>query len=131
VANPTCTRDEFVSKFACYKNLDAQERQALKLYLNVLELAAIGGTDYTAELGPGGDLNADAIEFNRMTSLELELSELVVAANNATSAGATVSSDIQELANAIKCLKNFDMRTLANMQLLVDCQLGVHKAYPQ
>lgn len=97
------------------------------------ELAALGGTDYTstANLGPSGTLNTAAAAFNTMTPQQLALSYLTVFKNNAVAAGATIASDIDDIAAAIKCLDNFDEKVLEQMELLLTCKLGVHKTYPQ
>lgn len=104
---------------------------ALEVYYKAKQLAAIGGTDYTAGLGPDGSLNTAAVEFKTMNEFEVELAHLVIDKNNAVAAGATISSDIQTLMSEIKCLKNFDVPTLERMNLLLDCKLGRSKAYPQ
>lgn len=131
MADPICTRDSLISGAACFKNVDAHDRKALLIYFKVHELFGITGTDYTAQLGPGGTLNTDAAAYNTMSALDLELAHLVIASNNAIALDPTTSTNIQTLMEDIKCLQNFDDVTLARMLLLVECQLGVHKDYPQ
>lgn len=131
MANPTCDRETLVAGYACYQNLNPKEVQALTVYLKAQELAAIGGEDYTEELGPSGTLNADAAEYKTLLPWQIDMAMLTVLTNNAEAAGATISDDIQVIAQEIECLKNFDSKTLDQMNLLLTCQLGVHKDYPQ
>lgn len=131
MANPICTLASLTSGGACYKNLKSTRRQALKVYLMAKQLAANGGTDYTAGLGPSGSLNSAAAAYDRMTSDQLDVAFVTIESNNATSAGATISSNIQTLASEIACLDNFDMETLRRMELLLRCELGRGADYPQ
>lgn len=123
---PTCTVTSFQTAGACFKNLNESERAALKIYFNNLELTAIGGTAYT--LAVDGTLLAAAVDYNRLTVDEMEVAELVIAYNNAVAAGASPSTDIQVLSEAIKCVELFGERMKAQMQLLLDCKLGRHAA---
>lgn len=132
MANPVCSVDSLIEAAACFRcGFDAHERKALKLYLNVLELAAIGGTDYTGELGADGSLNEESAAYNTMSSFERELAELAIAVQNAENAGASVPSTPDALKEAMLCLKCFDPYRLALMQLVVECELGKHAGYPQ
>lgn len=126
-----CLRDTFIDNSKCFAYLNPQEQQALMVYLKVKELAALGGTDYTNELTPDGQLNTDSIAYVKLTPPQVALSYLAIELDNATSAGATISTDINVLAQEIACLKNFDPADLTRMDLLVTCLLGRHAAYPQ
>jgi len=123
---PTCTVDSFSTNGACYRNLTQRERLAALIYLNSLELDAIGGTSYT--LGVDGTLLSAAKAYNTMTQDQLQVADLVVNYNNAVEAGASPPSPsaIQDLAEAIKCLEGFDQRMLEQMWLLLQCELGAH-----
>ena len=132
MANPTCTQASFISGAACYFNFNAQDRAALLIYLNSLELAAIGGTAYT--LGSSGTLSAASVCYRQLENNTFQAPSpyvLFINANNATSAGASVPATNTLLASAIACLKNFPEQDLAAMQLQLTCALGRHKAYPQ
>lgn len=131
MANPVCTRDSLIAGYACYQNLNPRDQLAVKVYLKAQELAAIGGEDYTAELGPGGALVEDASAFSTMAPWQIALSHLTVLTNNAEAAGADISDDIDVIASEIECLKNFNEKMLNQMDLLLSCQLGVSKDYPQ
>lgn len=126
-----CTRDTFTEDVGCLQNFNSNERKALMIYFNVLELAALGGEDYTGELGPDGALVEDSACNNTLNPYQKELALLLVNQNNASDAGATVPSTNSGLAEAIACLKNQPPAMLDAMLLLVQCQLGRHAAYPQ
>lgn len=126
-----CTRATFTDDVACLKNFDLHQRKALLVYFGVLELAALGGTDYTAELASGGDLALDSACNATLDPDQKELAHLLVAQNNASDAGATVPATNAALADAIACLQNQPEGMLDAMWLLVECQLGRHAAYPQ
>jgi hypothetical protein len=126
-----CLLSTFVSETACFKILSLHEQQALMVYLKILELEALGGTDYTEEMGPSGELNLAAVDYDTMDRFTRNLARLWIQKDNAESSGATVSDDIQVIKEAIKCLVNFDQNVLDKMDLLLTCQLGRHAAMPQ
>ncbi len=128
-----CTVSNYADASGCFKALSSHERQALMVYLKVRELAGLGGTDYTAQLGNGGTLveAAACIYQSLQGNLAYDLAKLVIQQDNTNSAGGATSTDIQTLAEAIKCLKDFDETTLKAMDLHVTCLLGRHAAYPQ
>ena len=132
MARPTadvCDIDTFASSGACYKRFDKHQRHAIRVYLKVIELAALGGTDYTAELGPSGALNLAAAAYNTLTAEQREIALLTILEDNAISAGS--AEDTQDIEDEIACLKNFGPDALARMELLLDCLLGRHAAIPQ
>lgn len=126
-----CTRATFTDDVACLLNFDANQRKALMIYFNVLELAALGGEDYTAELGPDGTLATDSACNATLDPLQKDLALLLVNQNNASDAGATVPTTNTGLAAAIACLSNYPAGMLDAMLLNVQCQLGRHAAFPQ
>ena len=132
MANPTCTRDSFVAGTACFKNFNFQERASILIYLNAIELAELGGTDYT--LGSGGTLEDAAqclVNLAGNPFVSPSVYYLLVAANNATAAGATIPATQAAYAEAIACNKLFSMADLAAQMLHLACSLGVHKTFPQ
>lgn len=132
MANPTCTQASLITGATCYFNFNAQDRAAIRIYLNSLELAAMGGTNYT--LVSGGTLSLASVCLRQLENQVFHAAtpyELFINANNATAAGASVPDNVTDLAAAIACLKNFPEQDLAAMQLQLLCELGVHKAYPQ
>lgn len=132
MANPTCTRATFVSGSPCYKNFNFQERASILIYYNSLELAALGGTSYT--LGSGGTLEAAAqclVNLAANPFVSPSVYYLLVAYNNAVSAGAVPASTQSALATAIACNKLFSSADLAAQMLHLACSLGRHAAFPQ
>lgn len=101
------------------------------VYFMVLELAALGGEDYTTELGPAGTLADDSKCNLTLDPTQQALALLLINQNNATDAGATVPSTKSDLAAAIACLQDQPPAMLEAMYLTVFCQLGRHAAFPQ
>lgn len=128
MATPTCTVASFQTAGACYTNMNPTQRMAAILYFNSLELAANGGTSYT--LGVNGTLLAAAKDYNTMTEDQISVANVVIAYNNAVSAGAAPASTIQGLQEAIKCIELFGPRMMEQMKLVLECQLGKHAAPP-
>lgn len=131
MANPTCTQATLIEGGKCLKTLDLHRRKAFKVYAMAKQLDAIGGTDYTDFTD--GTLNEAATAYCGLLADRdaLAVAWLVIESNNATAAGATIPSDIQDIATAIKCLANFPDFKLLTMELLLRCELGRAKAYPQ
>ncbi len=131
MANPTCTRDSLISGAACYREpvISKHDQDARLVYLKVLELQAIGGTDYRSAV------NTLFVDANTLSCGfqpgDFDGAAVVIAANNATAAGASVPSTRATLADAVKCFENFTDFQLKQAKLLLDCKLGVSKAYPQ
>lgn len=126
---PICTRASYVEGWACLQTLNARQRKAFIVYVMSRQLAAIGGTDYT--LGPDGTLNDAVACLVDLDKNQVTLANMVVENNNAVAAGADIPSDIQEIAEAIKCLENFEDNVLLRMQLHLRCSLGRAMDYPQ
>jgi hypothetical protein len=131
MANPTCTKATLISAGACLsgKLLSEHDRKVLQVWFMAKQLAAIGGTNYTA------DLETLASDSNSLTCGfqpdDMATSELVIEKNNAVSAGASISSDKDTLAGDVKCLDNYSDFALNQMILNLRCKLGRGKAYPQ
>lgn len=126
---PTCTRSSLVAGSPCYKNFNRSERASILIYYNALELAEIGGTDYTDELGGSGTLETDSMclrDLPEQPYTPPTIYELLIAYNNAVAAGATPVTDPSDLAAAIACNKNFPMADKAAQMLWLLCQLGHH-----
>ena len=106
------------------------QQWALLIYAKVLELAAIGGTNYTAQL-TGTLLQAAACPPS--TDDEVMAANINVAFNNATSAGATPPSTIQTKIAAVKRLQHVPggLNKLKQIDLYLNCALGRSKSFPQ
>lgn len=133
MANPVCTVNGFITSAACFKNFSSEQRKSLLIYFSVLELAAIGGTNYSAQMGSGGTLFSSSVCYENLLIEKYvpPLPYLVIAFNNAVNAGAAPATTVTLLAEAIKCLSNHTPAQKDAMLLLLACQLGSHKVYPQ
>ena len=132
MANPVCTLTTLVTNAAKYKGsvIDPIRQQALLVLANVYQLAAIGGTDYRSTLTT--TLLTDAAGPPTSDD-EIMAATIAVAFANATSAGATVPTTLDDKLAEIKGLihVNGGMQTLKRTNLLLNCKLGRAKAYVQ
>ena len=134
MANPECGLTKLVDDASCYACLSPAQKKASLVYLGVLELGAIGGTDYDTATFPA-DLVSDANALFRIQgTIEMYDSPLLtayvaIAAQNATNAGATVPSDVSDWEPKLTLLLNAP--NLDILLLYVTCGLGTHKSYPQ
>lgn len=125
---PVCTADSIITGQACFKPFASEELKSILIYLNAVELQAIGGTNYLEELGSGGNLMDDAacfIKLNIETYIP-PLEYLVIAFNNAVNAGGEPVSSRTALAAVIACNKNFTPGQKDAQLLWLTCQLGSH-----
>lgn len=132
MANPTCSATTLVTEAASYRLgvLNPKQQKALLLYAKALELAAIDGTDYTSVM--------DSTLLSAAASLEIGLSpddrtaaRIALAFTNATAGGASVPATLQAKLEAVANLVNADDDLLDRADVLLTCNLGVHKDYPQ
>lgn len=132
-SDTACTIDHYLTASACFKAMTPHQQRAAQLYFKVKELAALGGTDYTSELGNGGTLvTASACVKNQLSEPNnRKLARMVIDYDNANDAGAAISTDIETIETAIACLRDFDPGTLDAMDLYITCLLGRHAAWPQ
>ena len=100
------------------------------VYFMAAELAALGGTDYTRELGPDGSLAPASACNAELTPYQRDLARLLIAQNNAADAGAVLPEDAA-LPDEIACLALQPPAMLDSMELTLLCLLGRHAAWPQ
>lgn len=117
-----CTREYFASAGACYQLL-TQDRQrlAFRVWLEILQLAAVGGTDYSANIK---GLNEAAKCLNIENPEQRQVADIVIDAQNATDAGADVPTDMTDVMADIACLQNYTDQQLDSMYRLLRCELG-------
>lgn len=130
MSNPTCTAAVLVEQNACLSQalFMPREQKCLKIYFNILELAALGGTDYSSVVA--STLITDAVALaDTMNLAQRETALLAIQRNNAVAAGASVPTDPSQLKDGIKCFEDYP--DLDALVILLQCKLGVHKAYPQ
>ncbi len=125
-----CTLANLTEGPACFKNYTSHQRHALMVYFMVLELAALGGTDYRLQIGPDGTLADNSACLDTLDQGKKDLALLLIYQQNADDAGATIP-DAADLGEAIKCLENRTPGMLKAMALNLTCALGRHSVYPQ
>lgn len=132
MADPVCTAASLMDAAHQFtlQTLSPTQQEALKIHAQVLELAAIGGTDYSAVMAT--TLIEDAETLARaMTSDQVKAAHIQVAYNNAAEAGATVPADLNDKLEASKHVALLDPKTLEDIGLLLRCKLGRAEGYPQ
>lgn len=129
MAAPVCTAAELEAPCLLVPPLAEKQQKTALIYAMALELAALGGTDYTAALSTtllsdAASLACGMDEPHRMAAL------VKIAFNNAESAGASIPGEIA-VTEAASCLSEADTKALDEAYLLLSCLLGRHAAYPQ
>lgn len=132
MAAPICDNASLRTGAVCFINGPQSpfQQKALLVYAKALQLAAIGGTDYTEVLSTTLLADASALACG-MDEPHRIAAYINLAFLNAASAGATVPASIQDKADAVRCLINADPEALDEADLLLTCQLGYSAAYPQ
>lgn len=125
-----CTRATFTEDSVCLSRYDSHQQKALMVYFMAAELAALGGTDYTRELGPDGSLAPASACLRDLTPYQRDLARLLIAQNNAADSGVILPADAA-LPDEIKCLELQTSAMLDAMELTLLCLLGRHAAWPQ
>lgn len=133
MANPTCNTTTLITNAAPFRqdsDLNPKQQMCLKIYAKVLELAAIGGTDYSAVLATTLVSDAQTLELG-FTADEITAANIAINFQNATAAGASVPASINTKLSNIGKLIFVDDVLLSKIDTMLNCKLGVHKAYPQ
>lgn len=132
MANPTCSATTWITNAACFTQLtlDPARQKALLAYAMALELAAIGGTDYTTSIS--NNLVTDAVQtVCAITPDQIMAARINLAYVNAAAAGASVPATMDLKLFEIRRLMNITPDEMEKVLLLLTCKLGVHKTYPQ
>lgn len=133
MANPTCSNQTLIvdaTPFREDSDINPRQQKCLLLYAMVLELAALGGTDYRNTMATTLVSDAASLELG-FTVDEMEAALINLGFVRATAAGASVPASIQTKLLNLGNLINVDPLLLDKMFVLLTCRLGVHKAYPQ
>lgn len=136
MSNPTCSATTLITnatQYRQYAGVSPQQQLALLNYAMVLQLNAIGGTNYTPGSAKGLDgLVQDTMSIECGTSPDEEMAARVsIAFANAQAAGAVIPANASVALTNIARFSNRDETTLKMVNLFLTCNLGVHKAYPQ
>lgn len=126
---PECTRDSLATSNVGFGNaFDDRQYWAAALRFMVLELAAIGGTDYSTTMTTTLISDAQAL-VGRMDPNQLRIATLNILRNNAVAAGATVPTDLSEINEATGCCFQSASVNFEEIFLFLLCQLGHHAEY--
>jgi len=130
MSNPVCAQSNILTQ--CYITpgaINPKQQKALKIYANLLQLAAIGGKNYTGRFGL---LLSDAATLGcGMLQPDRDSSRVHIAFLQAAAAGAVVPVGINAKQAQINCMVAWNDQQMDEVDLLLQCALGVHKAYPQ
>jgi hypothetical protein len=133
MANPVCTSTSFKITGGAYSGrvIDPRQRTALRVYARILQLLAIGGTDYTLDAGYNQLVQDAATICAGMTQEARDDARVAIDFANATTAGASVPATLDLQLAALGQLVALDPKALDECMLLLSCKLGVSKAYVQ
>jgi hypothetical protein len=131
MANPVCTATTWFENGKEYTIpfINPKQQKALELHAMALELAAIGGTDYTADLTVLVDDSEVLAGFANPD--QITAANIAICYANATEAGATVPAAIGDKLDATKSIVLYDDERLRKACTLLRCKLGRAEAYPQ
>ena len=131
MANPTCTTAILTEALGVGQTaLNRKQREAAILYMMAAQLAAIGGTDYTAVMTTTLVTDAKTL-VGRMTPFERQVAWFNIIRNNAIANGATIpSSSLSALNEATGCCFQA-YSDLESIEMLLRCKLGKQATYPQ
>lgn len=120
-----CTPAALIKAAACFgpQCIGPDDREAIDVYVRMLELKAVGGTDYT---GPSGlkQLLIDAKGWQPFSEDERRMITLQLDVDNAINKGAVFASDINSLRKNSKCILCVGWETRRAIKLYLKCQLN-------
>lgn len=129
MAAPVTNVFTLVDASGCYsgQTLGLADQKAIDINLLVLQLAAIGGTNYTGNLN---QLITDSACYATLLPDVLRQVNLQIDKLNAVTAGATVGTLEAQIVQAA-CIRNASKEQMDAALLFLKASLGVAKAYPQ
>lgn len=101
--------------------MDEHDRMAIRLWANLLKLAANGGTSYTGDIA---GLMAASCTWRKASNDLRDAYRVAVAIQSATAAGASVPADRNAWVSAVKCLRSYSNSDLDAMLLFIECADG-------
>jgi hypothetical protein len=132
VSNPVCSNQTLITDAACYviPDISPAAQKALLIYAKVLQLAAMGGTDYTSSINTTLVSDAATLTCN-MAPNQNDAARVALAFTNAAAKGASVPATMTLKMAQIACIVNLDPQTLDDIDLLLTCKFGQQKSYIQ
>lgn len=99
----SCNVNGLLKAATCFQDkcMSEGDRKAIMIYARIKNLAAIGGTDYSANLQ---QLMIDSATWRKRAEDELKAIAVYIALENAIQDGATINLNVNSLAAAAKCL---------------------------
>ena len=131
MANPVCTATTWFENGKDYTIpfINPKQQKALELHALALELAAIGGTDYTADLTALVAASEALAAFANPD--QITAANIAICYANAVSAGAADPGTIGDKLEATKSMVLYDDERLRKACTLLRCELGRAKNYVQ
>lgn len=99
----TCDVNALMTLAKCFQDkcMSDPDRKAIMIYARVKNLAALGGTDYSADLK---QLMVDSANWRKRAEDELRAIGVYITLENAINDGASINLNVNSLATAAKCL---------------------------
>jgi len=107
--------------------LNAKQQMALKLHAMAIELAAVGGTDYTADFE--SMIDASEALGHWMNCDQVKAAEVLIHYTNAANAGGSVPAATGDKLEAAKKLIEYDFDRLEKAYLFLLGSLGYHSSF--
>ena len=120
-----CDLNDLKKRAACLmpRCLGEVDRSAIDIYVRAADLAAVGGTDYTANLTK---LDSDAAAYSVLSVDEMKSIALYIDIQNAIQDGATFGGDasVEHLKELSRCLECVGTDRRKGMLLYLKCALA-------
>lgn len=100
----SCDVNGLLKAATCFTDrcMGEPDRKAIMIYARIKNLAALGGTDYSANLK---QLMIDSATWRKRAEDELRAIAVYIALENAIQDGASINLNANSLSTAAKCLK--------------------------
>jgi hypothetical protein len=119
----SCDVNELLASSACFQEIcmGQSARDAIEIYARVQNLAASGGTDYTADTN--GLLQA-AKEWQPLSKNQMDAIDLYIDIQNAISNGADFETDVNSLMSAAACYRCLGTQTQKTVLDYLKCAIN-------
>jgi hypothetical protein len=119
----SCAVNTLLARSKCFQKpcLGEIDLNAMEIYARVKNLAASGGTDYSASLHT---LLVDSKEYQALPKDQRRAINLLLTIDNANDDGASVSYDPNVLESNAKCFKCLGIELQVQLLLFLRCQLA-------
>lgn len=114
----TCDLDDMLDQSKCIDKLSPQEKQAASVYYLCQALSACGTQTCTVD-----QLQEDAACLKQVSPNRLQSIGVYTDFLAADAAGASVTLDMDDIQEAIKCLRLIDSHALKAMETVLRCAL--------